>query len=131
MCFSAPVSFTAGAGLSLVGILTIKKARTKAIQEATKDATEVPFKVMQLCYESMTVIEAMAKTGNPNSISDAGVGALCARSAVMGAFLNVKINARGLSDKKFARSIVQKGKSIEEKAKKMEAGILAVVRRKI
>jgi glutamate formiminotransferase/formiminotetrahydrofolate cyclodeaminase len=108
-----------------------KKARTAAIQQATKYATEVPFKVMQLAYESMTVIEAMAKTGNPNSISDAGVGALCARAAVMGAFLNVKINAKGLSDKKFAGSIVQKGRNMEEKAKKMESSILAVVRRKI
>lgn len=108
-----------------------KKARTRAIQEATKYATEVPFKVMQLSYESMAIIEAMAKIGNPNSISDAGVGALCARTAVMGAYLNVKINAKGLTDKKFARSIVLKGKNIEEKAKKMESSILAVVRRKI
>lgn len=108
-----------------------KKTRTQAIQDATKYATEVPFKVMQLSYESMAVIEAMAKIGNPNSISDAGVGALCARSAVMGAYLNVKINAKGLSDKNFARSIVQKGKTLEEKAKKMETAILAIVRRKI
>lgn len=108
-----------------------KKARTKAIQEATKYATEVPFKVMQLCYDSMAVIEAMAKIGNPNSVSDAGVGALCARSAVMGAYLNVKINAKGLTDKNFARSIVQKGKRIEENAKKSETKILSIVRRKI
>jgi glutamate formiminotransferase/formiminotetrahydrofolate cyclodeaminase len=108
-----------------------KKARTKAIQNATKYATEVPFKVMQLSYESMSVIEAMAKTGNPNSISDAGVGALCARTAVMGAFLNVKINAKGLTDKKFAGNIVTKGKNIEENARKMEANILSIVRRKI
>lgn len=108
-----------------------KKIRSQAIQDATKYATEVPFKVMQLSYESMAVIEAMAKTGNPNSISDAGVGALCARSAVMGAYLNVKINAKGLADKKFARSMVQKGKTLEEKAKKLEANILAVVKRKI
>lgn len=108
-----------------------KKARDKEIQSATKYATEVPFKVMQLCYESMEIIEAMAKTGNPNSVSDAGVGALCARSAVMGAFLNVKINAKGLLDKNFARSIVQKGKRIEENAKKAETKILAIVRGKI
>jgi glutamate formiminotransferase/formiminotetrahydrofolate cyclodeaminase len=73
----------------------------------------------------------MAKTGNPNSVSDAGVGALCARSAVMGAYLNVKINANGLTDKKFVRNILQKGKSIEEKAKKTETRILAIVRNKI
>ncbi len=108
-----------------------KKARDKAIQSATKYATEIPFKVMQLSYDSMEVIKAMAEKGNPNSVSDAGVGALCARSAVMGAFLNVKINAKGLQDRKFAQSIVQKGKNIEEKAKKLETGILATVRRKI
>jgi glutamate formiminotransferase/formiminotetrahydrofolate cyclodeaminase len=108
-----------------------KKSRDKEIQSATKYATEIPFKVMQLSYESMDVIKAMAEKGNPNSVSDAGVGALCARSAVMGAFLNVKINAKGLLDKKFARSIVQKGKNIEEKAKKAETTILAIVRRKI
>src|ERR1051326_3256929 len=108
-----------------------KKERDKAIQFATKYATEVPFKVMQLAYESMEIIEAMAKIGNPNSVSDAGVGALCARSAVMGAFLNVKINAKGLADKKFARSIVDKGKRIEENAKKAEVKILTIVRNKI
>jgi len=108
-----------------------KKARDKEIQSATKYATEVPFRVMQLCYESMEIIEAMAKTGNPNSVSDAGVGALCARSAVMGAFLNVKINARNLRDKKFAGSVIQKGKRIEENAKKAEKKILALVKRKM
>ena len=108
-----------------------KKSRDKDIQLATKYATEIPFKVMQLCFESMEIIEAMAKTGNPNSVSDAGVGALCARSAVMGAYLNVKINAKSLSDKNFARSIVQKGKRIEDNAKKAETKILAIVRGKI
>ena len=78
-----------------------KKVRTQAIQEATKNAIEVPFKVMNLAYESMQVIKAMAEIGNPNSISDAGVGALCARSAVMGAFMNVRINAAAYSDKNF------------------------------
>ncbi|MEK6616722.1 MAG: glutamate formimidoyltransferase, partial [Bacteroidota bacterium] len=108
-----------------------KTEREKAIQSATKYATEIPFRVMQLSYESMEVIKAMVEKGNPNSVSDAGVGALCARSAVMGSYLNVKINAKGLTDKKFARSIVQKGKRIEEKAKKSEAKILGIVRRKI
>ncbi|MBI4930455.1 MAG: glutamate formimidoyltransferase [Bacteroidetes bacterium] len=108
-----------------------KKAREKEIQSATKYATEVPFSVMKLCYESMEIIEAMVRYGNPNSISDAGVGALCVRSAVLGAYLNVKINAKGLSDKNFARSIVQKGKRIEDNAKKMEIKILAIIRAKI
>ncbi len=108
-----------------------KKERANAIETATKYATEVPFKVMQLCFDSLEVIEAMAKEGNPNSISDAGVGALCARAGVMGAYLNVKINAKGLADKKFAKSIVQKGKSIEDKTRKAEAKILSIVKRKI
>lgn len=108
-----------------------KKARSQAIHDATRYATEVPFKVMQLAYGSMEVIEAMAATGNPNSVSDAGVGALCARSAVMGAYLNVKINAKGLSDKRFARAIMDKGRRIEENAKKAEIRILTIVKRKI
>ena len=73
-----------------------KATRTKAIQDATKFAIEIPFKVMQAAYASMEVIKAMAETGNPNSVSDAGVGALCARSAVMGAYMNVRINAIGI-----------------------------------
>lgn len=108
-----------------------KKARTKAIQEATKYATEVPFKVMQFAWQSMEIIKAMAETGNPNSVSDAGVGALCARAAVSGAFLNVKINAMGLTDKKFARNIIQKAKAIEDKAKKSETKILSIVNRRM
>ncbi|MCH8317591.1 MAG: glutamate formimidoyltransferase [Bacteroidetes bacterium] len=108
-----------------------KKARGIAIQNATKDAIEVPFKVMQLALNSMEVIKAMAETGNPNSVSDAGVGALCARSAVMGAYLNVKINAAGLSDKAFAGEKLKKGGEIVEKTKKLENEILKVVEEKI
>ncbi len=108
-----------------------KKTRTAAIQEATKYATEVPFKVMQLCFDSMEVIKAMAETGNPNSVTDAGVGALCARSAVMGAFLNVKINAAGLTDKAFAEKLIAEGNVIEEKAKALETEILKIVNSKM
>ena len=108
-----------------------KKARDMAIQNATKDAIEVPFKVMQLALNSMEMIKAMAETGNPNSVSDAGVGALCARSAVMGAFLNVKINAAGLADKAFAKEKLKKGSEIVEKTKKLESVILKVVEEKI
>lgn len=108
-----------------------KQARTKAIQEATKYATEVPFKVMQLAYQSMEVIKAMAEIGNPNSVSDAGVGALCARTAVMGAYMNVRINASGLTDKEFANNIIARGKEIQEKAMEMEAEILKIVDTKL
>ena len=108
-----------------------KRQRTEAIQEATKFAIEVPFKVMQLCYDSLDIIKAMAEQGNPNSVSDAGVGALCARSAVMGAFMNVRINASGYTDKAYVDTIVAKGKELEKKTMAAEAEILKVVNEKI
>ncbi len=108
-----------------------KAARTKAIQDATRYATEIPFRVMESCLNCMDVAKAMAEIGNPNSVSDAGVGALAARSGVMGAYLNVKINAAGLSDKTFAAEIVAKGKSIQDKAIALEAEILSIVNQKI
>jgi glutamate formiminotransferase / formiminotetrahydrofolate cyclodeaminase len=108
-----------------------KKARTQAIQDATRYATEVPFKVMQLSYDSMEVIKVMAEIGNPNSVTDAGVGALCARSAVMGAFLNVKINAAGLTDKAFAEKLISEGHVLEDKTNALEEEILKIVNGKI
>lgn len=108
-----------------------KALRTAAIQEATKYATEVPYRVMQASFASMEVIKAMAEIGNPNSVSDAGVGALAARSAVMGAYLNVKINAAGLTNKSFAADILAKGADIQEKTQKLEAEILEIVNNKI
>ncbi|HHL52649.1 MAG TPA: glutamate formimidoyltransferase, partial [Flammeovirgaceae bacterium] len=108
-----------------------KKARQQAIQEATRYATEVPFRVLETAYESMEVMEAMAATGNPNSITDAGVGALCARAAVRGALLNVKINAAGLDDKDFARDIVARGEAVAKKAAEREAAIMQVVEEKL
>lgn len=108
-----------------------KAARKQAIQDATKFAIEVPFKVMQLSYESMTLIKAMAEIGNPNSVSDAGVGALCARSAVMGAFMNVRINAGGYDDKIFVNDIIAKGQEIENKTIALETEILKIVNEKI
>lgn len=73
----------------------------------------------------------MAEKGNPNSVSDAGVGALCARTAVMGAYLNVKINAAGLEDKALANSLISKGAEIEQKAIQAEKEILEIVNAKI
>jgi glutamate formiminotransferase/formiminotetrahydrofolate cyclodeaminase len=108
-----------------------KKLRTQAIQSATKHAIEVPFSVMQNSYASMTVIKAMAETGNPNSVSDAGVAALCARTSVMGAFMNVRINAKELDDKNFVTDIISKGKEIEQKAIALETEILKIVNEKI
>jgi glutamate formiminotransferase/formiminotetrahydrofolate cyclodeaminase len=108
-----------------------KKTRTHAIQQATKFAIDIPFKVMQAAHDSMQVIRAMAEIGNPNSVSDAGVGALCARSAVMGAFMNVRINASGYDDKNFVNDIIARGKAIEESAMQQEAEILKIVNEKI
>lgn len=108
-----------------------KTVRTKAIQDATKFAIEIPFKVMQVSYESMEVIKAMVEKGNPNSVTDAGVGALCARSAVMGAFMNVRINAGGYDDKQFVDEIISKGKEIEKKTIALETEILKIVNEKI
>jgi glutamate formiminotransferase/formiminotetrahydrofolate cyclodeaminase len=110
---------------------TEKLIRKAAIQSATKYAIEVPFKVMELSYKSLTLIKAMAETGNPNSISDAGVGALCARTAVYGAFLNVKINAAGLDDKNFAAEKINAGKILLEKTIVLEKEILEIVENKI
>ena len=108
-----------------------KAIRSKAINEATKVGIEVPFKVMQVSYNSMEVIKAMAEIGNPNSVSDAGVGALCARSAVMGAFMNVRINAGGYDDASFVDEVLESGREIEKKAIALEAEILKIVNEKI
>lgn len=108
-----------------------KAARSAAIQEATKYATEVPFRTMQRAFEAFEVVKAMAENGNPNSVTDAGVGALCARSAIIGAFLNVKINAAGLKDKDFAEEILRQGAEIERNAINLEADIMEIVNRKI
>ena len=108
-----------------------KSSRNKIIQDATKYAIEVPFKVMNLCHGSMEVMKAMAEIGNPNSVSDAGVGAIAALAGVKGAFLNVKINAGGLEDKTFVEEIVSKGKDIQEKAVKLQKEILDIVEKKM
>ena len=108
-----------------------KASRSAAIQDATKYATEVPLRTMHRAFESFEIIRAMAIHGNPNSVSDAGVGALCARSAVMGAYLNVKINAAGLKDRDFAEQLISQGAEIELKAIAAETEIMAIVNDKI
>ncbi|MHA4811989.1 glutamate formimidoyltransferase [Flavitalea flava] len=108
-----------------------KENRRLAIQQATKVAIDIPLQVMQVTYASMEVIKAMAETGNLNSVSDAGVGALCARSAVMGAFMNVRINAAGCDDKIFAKEKIAIGKDIEDKTIALEKEILRIVNEKI
>ena len=108
-----------------------KEKRKTAIQEATKYAILTPFKVMKTAFASMEVMKAMADIGNPNSITDAAVGALCARTAVMGAFLNVKINCGDCEDKAFVNDILKKGQQLVDDACKMEAEILKITNSKI
>jgi len=108
-----------------------KMARTQAIQEATLYATQVPLKVMHLCYESMEVMKAMAEFGNPNSVTDAGVGALAAMAGVRGAMLNVRINASGLNDKELADRLLSEAKNIENRAAFVEKEVLSVVESKL
>ncbi len=108
-----------------------KKIRKSAIQDATIYAIEVPYSVMQLSLLSMEVIKEMAEIGNPNSVTDAGVGGLCARAAVLGAHLNVKINAAGYDDKERIHELLQNAAQIEKKAIELENQILKIVEQKI
>ena len=103
------------------------KIRKEAIEKATKYATEIPFKVMETSYSSMEVMMAMAKEGIQNSLSDAGVGALCARTAVIGAYFNVRINAKDIKDRVFAESILSKAKEIYEKTKILENKMIELI----
>ncbi|MFM6951644.1 MAG: glutamate formimidoyltransferase [Bacteroidota bacterium] len=86
--------------------------RKQAIQDASKYATEVPFRTMQTAFECLPLLKQMAEHGNPNSLSDVGVGALCIKTAVRGAWLNVLINAQGLSDKPWAENIVSEARAL-------------------
>ena len=108
-----------------------KAARAGAMEVATLYATQVPLRTMKAAYKAFDVVRAMAEEGNPNSVSDAGVGALAARSAVMGACLNVKINAAGLKDRAMAEALVNEAMEIQAAAQRAEAEILAVVESKI
>ena len=108
-----------------------KAARTAAIQAATRYAIDIPLKVMEVSYASMEVMKAMADSGLSASASDAGVGALCARTAVMGAGLNVRINTGSLEDKAYVEEVLAKGKALEEKANALEQAIVSVVMSKI
>ena len=108
-----------------------KAARAEAMEVATLYATQVPLRTMKAAYKAFDVVRAMAEEGNPNSVSDAGVGALAARSAVMGACLNVKINAAGLKDRAVADALVKEAEEIQALAQKAEAEVLAIVESKI
>ena len=104
-----------------------KEVRTIVIEEATKYATEIPFQVMETAYNSMEVMQAMIKDGLPSSLSDAGVGALCARTAVIGAYFNVRINAKDIKDRKFAETVLKKAENIYQSTIKTEREIIAYI----
>jgi len=108
--------------------ITVRKS---AIQAATKNAIEIPFRVMQLSYDSMEVIGAMAEIGNPNSVTDAGVGALCAATAVSGAYLNVLVNASGFTDKAAIRDLLSEAESINRLARERCEKIQSIVHIKL
>ena len=108
-----------------------KVSRSEAIQAATLNAIEVPLKTMKICLESMTIIKEMVKEGNPNSVTDAGVGALCARSAIIGAYLNVKVNGSGLKDKAYMEKTMKEAEALKAAAENMEKEILQIVDNKI
>ncbi len=108
-----------------------KKFRQQAIEKASKQAMEIPFKVMETAYNSIAVMRAMAENGNPNSVSDAGVGALCAVTAVEGAYLNVKINAMGIHDKEFTGKLLRQAEEIAQKARNCRDLVMETVEEKI
>ena len=108
-----------------------KKARAEALEAATLYATEVPLKTMKAAAEVFPLVRAMAAEGNPNSVSDAGVGALAARSAVLGAQLNVRINAAGLADRSAADRLCAEAAEIAAMAIAEEASVLDIVNGKI
>ncbi len=108
-----------------------KAARSAALQEATLYATEVPLRTMRAALAVFPIVRAMAEEGNPNSVSDAGVGALAARSAVFGARLNVRINAAGLKDRAKADVLVAEADAIAAEAERLEKEVLEIVERKI
>lgn len=108
-----------------------KAARKEAIQKATQYAAEVPLKVMQTSLDAYEVLEAMAEQGMESSISDVGVGALCLRTCVSGAWLNVRINAQSITDEAFKSRLLQAGTETEQASEKKSAEILAAVNAKI
>ena len=108
-----------------------KAARSEALQAATLYATQVPLRTMKAAVQVFDLVQTMAAEGNPNSVSDAGVGALAARSAVLGACLNVKINAAGLKDRAAADALVAEAEALAAEADRREREVLAVVESKI
>jgi glutamate formiminotransferase/formiminotetrahydrofolate cyclodeaminase len=97
-----------------------KKSRAEAIESASKYAMEIPLRTAEVAFKAMDICWQMVNEGNPNSITDAGVGALCIRAAVMGAVMNVKINASGIKDKAFTSSLIERANKLQELVNEME-----------
>ena len=108
-----------------------KAARSAAIQEATLYATQVPLRTMKESFQVFELCRAMAEQGNPNSVSDAGVGALAARAAVLGAGMNVKINAGSLKDRAVADALIAEANDLIARANAEEAEITRIVEAKL
>lgn len=104
-----------------------KELRKQAIEDATKYATEIPFQVMETAYNSMEVMQAMLKDGLQNSLSDAGVGILCAKTAVTGAYFNVRINAKDIKDRNFAENIIERAEKIHQLTIEIEKEVIAYI----
>jgi glutamate formiminotransferase/formiminotetrahydrofolate cyclodeaminase len=103
------------------------KERKNTIEAATKHAIAIPMQVAEIACEAMDVAEAMALVGNPNSITDSGVGAMCLRTAVLGAVLNAKINTEFLTDKNFVNSTIKRCKELVSAAAEKEMKVLTRV----
>ncbi len=108
-----------------------KEARKQAIEEATIYATEIPFQVMETSFNSMEVMQAMIKDGLQNSLSDGGVGVLCVKAAVLGAYFNVKINAKDIKDRVFAEDILTRAESIYQQTLKIETDTIEYINSKM
>ncbi|MCB0635825.1 MAG: cyclodeaminase/cyclohydrolase family protein, partial [Lewinella sp.] len=108
-----------------------KAARATAIEEATKAAIATPFRTLEVAAEIFPLCQAMAESGLPASVSDAGVGALCARAAMRGAYLNVQINTAGLKDEAYKKDVLERGRQLLDEAERAEAAIMAVVTKKL
>ena len=106
-------------------------ARKEAIAEATRGAIRAPLETLRTCVRSMDLMKAMAENGLPASVSDAGVGALCARAGALGAYLNVRINCAGLDDAEFNDTALKEAEELKRQAEEREAEVMALTLAKI
>ena len=106
-----------------------KAKRHRAIQDATRNAIDIPMQVAQVAHDGLDLATAMASDGNPNSVTDAGVGAMCLRTAVLGAVLNARINCGDLEDADYVAQIQSRCAKLVESATRQESEILATVDR--